>query len=134
MLEILFSAVAMKYKKIAVRGKQANLSTHYEMGHMSSNGPERDGNHYSNSQCTILKFWTVPIESTKNMFSDYEILFQDYNLSCQKAKSSKNFFKMVHEKLTSCKTDVSASTSERWNQHERILCLITEVHESKNSS
>lgn len=101
---------------------------------MSSNGSERDGNDYPSSQCTILKFWTVPIAWTKNIFSDDEILFQDYNLSCQKAKSSRIFFNMFHEKLTSRKADVSTSISERWNQHDRILCLITEAHASKNSS
>lgn len=97
----------------------------------------------------ILDSFLIP--SIENMFGDGEIIFQDDNASCHRAKTVKAFLaerriqtmpwpanspdlnpienlwwklkKIVHGKAPTCKADLATAIKESWNQIDEEYCL-----------
>uniref|UniRef100_A0A3B1JCI9 Tc1-like transposase DDE domain-containing protein n=1 Tax=Astyanax mexicanus TaxID=7994 RepID=A0A3B1JCI9_ASTMX len=97
----------------------------------------------------ILDSFLIP--SIEQMFGDNEIIFQDDNASCHRAKTVKAFLgerhiqsmswpanspdlnpienlwwklkKMVHKKAPTCKADLATAIKESWHQIDAEYCL-----------
>jgi DDE superfamily endonuclease len=104
-----------------------------------------------NAQVYIDILDTFLIPSIERMFGDDDIIFQDDNASCHRAKTVKTFLeerhirsmswpanspylnpienlwwklkKMVHDKAPTCKADLATAIRESWSQIGEEYCL-----------